>query len=167
MTCEFTGCDRPTMASDDAGVCGRYCRAHYDQWRNRGQDESRLTPIRRRMSRDGLVCDFPGCSRDVKVHPYCAAHDQQKRRGVALTPITRRCGRRKATDLPDGWSRPTLPKPKPKPKKIGHGSNPASLFAHPIPPITDAQQAAVMRLLARHNNDDLAGMLGLTERTPA
>ena len=162
MRCAFIGgCDRPTMASDDAGICGRYCRTHYDQWRNRGQDESRLTPIRRRMSRDGLVCDFPGCSRDVKVHPYCAAHDQQKRRGVALTPITRRGGRRKPTDLPEDWSRPTLPKPKPKPKRVGHGSNPASLFAHPIPPITPGQEAAVRNLLARHGHADLLDMLGI------
>lgn len=162
MRCAFAGCDRATMASDDAGVCGRYCRAHYDQWRNRGQDESRLTPIRRRMSREGVVCDFPGCGRDVKVHPYCAAHDQQKRRGVALTPITRRGGKRKKpTDLPEDWSRPTLPKPKPKPKKVGHGSNPASLFAHPIPPITPGQEAAVRNLLARHGHADLLDMLGI------
>ena len=163
MRCAFTGCDRATMSpSDDGGICGRYCRAHYDQWRHRDGDETRLEPIRRRMSREGLVCAFTGCGRDVKVHPYCAAHDQQKRRGVELTPITRRGSRRKkSSDLPEGWSRPTLPTPKPKAKRVGHGSSTESLYAHPIPPITDTQEAAVRDLLARHGHTDLLDMLGL------
>ncbi|WP_185711380.1 hypothetical protein [Arachnia propionica] len=33
----------------------------------------------------------------------------------------------------------------------------------PAPDITEAQQAAVWRLLARHDANDLADMLGLTE----
>ena len=156
-TCEFIACGR---SQDKKGLC----RSHYAQALRAGGDRSVLTPLRTLQQAAGLICGFDACGRPVHSRGLCRSHADQERAGRELLPVGTRRQPRKRTapsNLPDGWSRPTLPKPKPKPKRVGHGSSTESLFAHPIPPITDDQEAAVRNLLARHGHADLLDMLGI------
>lgn len=166
-TCEFTACGR---SQDKKGLC----RSHYAQALRAGGDRSMLTPLRRLQPARGLTCRFDGCDRPAHSRGLCRSHADQDRAGLPLIPIGQRrrpakTRPRKPSNLPDGWNTPTLPKPKPRKKnRTGRAaSDPASLFTDLIPTVTPDQQAAVLRLLTRHNNADLADMLGLTERTPA
>ena len=176
--CTVDGCERDHLARG-------YCSGHYKQWRADSLGKTRTYSTEAKPC-PGPGADGKPCGRDVVGRGYCAAHCRQARLGQPLQPLRlvgqavvkanggvvrngstrgRTAPRSKqtpkpkpASNLPDGWHKPTV-RPRPKPSTETALERVDTLLRVPVLDPHTIQTARSK--LIRWGAADLLDMLGL------
>lgn len=151
--CTGPDCDRPAVRAERT-----LCASHYQQVVRGGE----LKPLRaypKLARRRPATCTEPGCDKPHRGLGLCSTHYIREYRKTKPQPLRRKTPAKPASNLPEGWFKPSRTPRPPKPQATGEI---ALTTLEPLK-ITPAMAAAARRTLIDRGAHDLLDMLGLAD----
>ena len=137
---------------------GTLCASHYQQV-VRGGELKPLRPYPKLAKRRPATCTEPGCDKPHRGLGLCSTHYIREYRKTKPQPSRRKTPSKAASNLPEGWFKPSRTPRPPKPQASGEI---AHTTLEPLT-ITPDMAAAARRTLITRGADDLLDMLGLAD----